>query len=99
VRRVWDGIHHLESSMRNPWKLTSLALASLLAVSIGNNFVPSAAADAQPKMRDALESLRSAKVALEAANHDKGGHRARALELTKSAIDQVQAGLRFDNRH
>ncbi|MBC7974865.1 MAG: hypothetical protein H7138_07740 [Myxococcales bacterium] len=85
--------------MRNPWKLTSFALASLLAVSIGNNFVPSASADAQPKMREALDSLRSAKNALEAATHDKGGHRAKALELTKSAIDQVQAGVKFDNRH
>ncbi len=85
--------------MRNPWKLTSLALASLLAISIGNNFVPSASAEVQPRMREALDSLRSAKVALEAATHDKGGHRAKALELTRAAIDQVQAGLKFDNRH
>ncbi len=85
--------------MRNPWKLTSFALASLLAVSIGNNFIPSAGAEPQPKMREALESLRSAKVALEVADHDKGGHRVKALELTNSAIEQVQAGLKFDNRH
>jgi len=85
--------------MRNPWKLTSLALVSLLAVSIGNNFVTSASAEPQPKMREALDSLRAAKGALEAANHDKGGHRAKALELTSAAIDQVQAGLKFDNRH
>ena len=85
--------------MRNPWKLTSFALASMLAVSIGNSFVPSAAADVQPKMREALESLRSAKGALEAADRDKGGHRAKALELTNAAIGQVEAGMKFDNHH
>lgn len=85
--------------MRNPWKLTSFALASLLAVSLGNNFVSSASAEGQPKMREALESLRAAKVALESADRDKGGHRAKALELTRAAIGQVEAGIQYDNRH
>lgn len=85
--------------MRNPWKVSSFALASLLAVSLGTNFVSSASAEVQPKMRDALESLRSAKAALEEATHDKGGHRAKALELTKAAIGQVEAGMQFDSRH
>jgi hypothetical protein len=85
--------------MRNPWKLTSFALATLLAVSVGNNLVPSASAEVQPKMRDALESLRSAKAALEEATRDKGGHRSKALQLTRAAIDEVQAGMQFDNHH
>jgi hypothetical protein len=85
--------------MRNPWKLTSFAFATLLAVSLGQRLIPSAEAEVQPKMRRALDSLRSAKTALEAATPDKGGHRAKALELTRAAIDEVQAGLRFDNRH
>jgi hypothetical protein len=50
-------------------------------------------------MRAALDSLRDAQRALQAADHDKGGHRAKALQLTKAAIDEVQAGIRFDNRH
>lgn len=85
--------------MRNPWKVTSFALASLFAVSLGTNLVTPASAEVQPKMRDALESLRSAKASLEEAARDKGGHRAKALELTKAAIQQVEAGMQFDNRH
>ena len=81
--------------MRNPWKLTSFALAGVLAAHLAS----SAVADPQPYMRDALASLQSAKGALEQATHDKGGHRAKALELTRAAIDQVQAGIRFDNHH
>jgi hypothetical protein len=82
--------------MRNPWKLTSFALATALAAA---TLVPDVIADPQPKMRVALDSLRDAQRALEQASHDKGGHRAKALQLTKQAIDEVQAGIRFDNRH
>jgi hypothetical protein len=81
--------------MRNPWKLTSFALAAVLAASVA---VPAVVADPQPKMRTALDSLRTAERALEQATHDKGGHRAKALQLTKQAIDEVQAGIRFDNK-
>lgn len=81
--------------MRNPWKLTSLALAGALAAS---TLVPDVTADPQPRMRAALDSLREAQRSLQAADHDKGGHRAKALNLTKAAIDEVQAGMRFDNR-
>ena len=82
--------------MRNPWKLTSFALATALAAAA---VVPSVMADPQPKMRDALDSLRAAERALEQASQDKGGHRAKAIQLTKQAIDEVQAGIKFDNRH
>ena len=81
--------------MRNPWKLTSFALASALAVSL----VPAVGADPQPKMRDALDHLQNAERALQNADHDKGGHRAKALELTQAAIGQVKAGIKFDNRN
>jgi hypothetical protein len=50
-------------------------------------------------MQQALEELRAAAGSLEAADRDKGGHRAKALELTRAAIGQVEAGIRFDNRH
>jgi hypothetical protein len=81
--------------MTNPWKLTSFALAAMLAVTA----VRSASADVQPKMRDALASLQSAATSLENAARDKGGHRAKALELTKAAIAEVEAGIKFDNKH
>ena len=85
--------------MRNPWKLTSLALIGLLAVGVGRGAFTSASAGPQPKMREALEQLRAAATSLEAADRDKGGHRAKALELTRAAIGQVEAGIHYDNRH
>jgi hypothetical protein len=85
--------------MRNPWKLTSFALIALIAAALGRGAVTTASAEAQPKMREALEELRSAAASLEAAAHDKGGHRNKALELTRAAIGQVEAGIKFDNRH
>ena len=85
--------------MRNPWKLTSFALIALIAAGIGRGAVMSASAEPQPKMREALDELRAAAASLDAAAHDKGGHRAKALELTRAAIGQVEAGIKFDNRH
>ena len=81
--------------MRNPWKLTSFALAGALALSN----VASVGADPQPKMHDALDHLQIAQRALEQATADKGGHRAKAIELTAAAIAQVKEGIKFDNRH
>ena len=33
------------------------------------------------------------------ATHDKGGHRVKALEHVRAAINQVEAGIRFDRRN
>ena len=70
----------------------SLALLLCLAA-------PAAFAEPQPKMREALELLRQAKAALQAAAHDKGGHRVKALEKVDEAIAQVEKGIAFDNKH
>lgn len=56
-------------------------------------------ADHQPKMHEALGQLKSALDTLEKASADKGGHRVKAIELTKAAIDEVKAGIEFDNKH
>ena len=85
--------------MRNPWKVTSLALIAMLAVAVGRGAIVPASAENQPRMQQALGELRAAAASLEAATHDKGGHRAKALELTRAAIGQVEAGIKFDNRH
>jgi hypothetical protein len=47
----------------------------------------------QPHMTAALAALESAKNNLERATADKGGHRARALDLVKSAIDETKKGI------
>ena len=64
-----------------------------------------AQAEHQPQMQDALrllrearahpafESLHQAKVHLEKAEHDKGGHRVKALELVEEAIVAHRDGL------
>jgi hypothetical protein len=55
--------------------------------------------EAQPDMAAALQHLSEAKQNLESASHDKGGHRAKALQLVNQAIAETQAGIQYDNRH
>lgn len=85
--------------MRNPWKVTSFALATVLAVVVGNSAINSAGAEPQPKMRSALGHLETALGDLKAATADKGGHRVKAIKLVEDAIGQVKDGIKFDNKN
>jgi hypothetical protein len=67
---------------------TTLVLATL----IGTIGLQSARAD-QPNMRAALGHLREAKAALQRAEHNKGGHRGKAIEVIDRAIAEVEAGI------
>jgi hypothetical protein len=60
--------------------------------------VPAAApaAEPHPEIRDAIESLRNARMHLQHAAHDFGGHRAEALRATDEAIHQLQLCLKYD---
>jgi hypothetical protein len=49
----------------------------------------------EPHMAAALMHLRQAEEELERAAPNKGGHRERAMELTKQAQSQVEEGIRF----
>ncbi len=51
-----------------------------------------------PEMKRALHALERAKGDLEHAAHDFGGHRAKALQLTEQAIQEVNAGLAYDKK-
>lgn len=53
----------------------------------------------QPHMQSALQSLNAARAQLQQATHDKGGHRARALQLVEQAAAEVQAGIVYDRQH
>jgi Spy/CpxP family protein refolding chaperone len=53
----------------------------------------------QPRMNAALDHLNAAERELVAADNDKGGHRQRALELTRRAQEQVRKGMRYDRRN
>jgi hypothetical protein len=49
-------------------------------------------------MEAALSALRSAAAELQQAEHDKAGHRERALTLVDQAMRQVEAGIAAANR-
>jgi outer membrane lipoprotein-sorting protein len=80
----------------NPWKLSTLVLGSALALSFASGPADSAP---QPQMKKALANLQTAKDHLQKATADKGGHRVKALSLVNQAIDEVKAGVAFDNTH
>jgi hypothetical protein len=83
----------------NLWKASTLVLAGALAFVVTAGGVRSADAENQPHMRAALESLERSKVSLEKADADKGGHRAKAIEATKLAIEETKKGIEFDNKN
>ncbi len=60
---------------------------------------PLAADNGQPKMQAALGALQQAKVRLEAATPNKGGHREQALGLIQQAIEAVGAGMQYAAAH
>ena len=64
----------------------------ILAVA-GGAFAAGLAYAAQPHMEAALNALLTAQTELKIAEHDKGGHRAKALDLVNRAIAQVQLGI------
>ena len=74
---------------------SALALIVVLATA----FAAGRASADQPRMHAALEHLRAAKVELEAATDDKGGHRRKAIAFTNDAIAQVERGIAYDRRH
>ena len=62
------------------------------AVALGVEGLFAASPD-QPHMERAKDALESAKNNLERATADKGGHRARALDLVRDAINEVKKGI------
>jgi len=53
----------------------------------------------QPHMRAALDALNETCSHFNQASDDKGGHRTKALDHTRQAIDETEAGIQFDNRN
>ena len=65
-----------------------LVVALLIGSAIGGW-----AAIHQPHMMAALEALQKARTELEVAEHNKGGHRDKALQLVHKAIEQTKKGI------
>lgn len=80
---------------------TALALpVFLLAIGLGGGYLLGEAnAERQPRMRAALRALKLAERELEGATADKGGHRVKAIELTRQAMAEVEAGIAYDDAH
>ena len=72
---------------------------ALLTVALISGFVAGRASADQPHMQAALDHLRAAKVELEAAEPDKGGHRVAALKAVNNAITQVERGIGYAREH
>jgi len=53
----------------------------------------------QPHMKAAFNDLKQARNFLNKATPDKGGHRAKAIELTVNAMTAVQQGIEWDRTH
>ena len=53
----------------------------------------------QPHMKAALDDLKQARSFLNKATPDKGGHRAKAIDLTVNAMTAVKQGIEWDRTH
>lgn len=51
-----------------------------------------------PALRQAIRSLERAKMDLQHANHDFGGHRDEAIEAVNNAIKQLRQALQYDKK-
>jgi hypothetical protein len=63
------------------------------------SFLPAATPVDQPHMMNARAFLQNALGNLNRASADKGGYREQAINLTRQAIDEVNAGIEYDRRH
>ena len=79
-------------------KRLAAVLLVLAAVLFGGFLASHVRAD-QPRMQAALQHLHAAKVELEVAAPDKGGHRAVAIRLVNEAIVEVERGIEYDRTH
>jgi hypothetical protein len=84
-------------------KLTRRGFAAAAATgmaAIGLLGASARSADAyQGNMEHALAALNQALGSLRESTANKGGHRARAMDLVRQAIDETQAGIAFADEH
>jgi hypothetical protein len=76
------------------------AVAATGAAAVGLLGVTAKSAQAyQGNMERALSSLSEALSSLRESTANKGGHRARAMDLVRQAMDETQAGIAFADEH
>jgi hypothetical protein len=82
-------------------KLTRRGFAAAAATGVAAiGLLGASSADAyQGNMEHALSALYQALASLRESTANKGGHRARAMDLVRQAIDETQAGVEFADEH
>jgi hypothetical protein len=99
----------------NVWKMSTIVLATALAVLVGRDAFDKADAaengtgrpatvgydwaQEQPHMDQALKDLRGARRSLELASEHKGGWRVLALKHTDEAITETIRGMEYAKNH
>ncbi len=73
---------------------TLTAVLCICAFGYASSLVPD-----QPHMKEARAHLQRARGELQRAEHNKGGHRTKAVEYVNAAIAAVDRGIQFDRRH
>lgn len=79
--------------------IVALGTATVAVAAGATALTTSQAAAAQPHMDVALDTLHTALHQLESATPDKGGYRIKAIAAVKSAIGDVEAGIRWAKHH
>jgi cytochrome bd-type quinol oxidase subunit 1 len=77
--------------------MKKMVIVLIVGIMIGSA-AGSWAAIHQPHMMAALEALNHARAELEAGEHNKGGHRVKALEFVEKAIEQTKKGIEVGER-
>lgn len=75
------------------------SLAILFAVSLSAVAFAMTSSPDQPRMHAAKADLENALKSLGKATDDKGGHKAKAIDLTSQAITAVNDGIEYDRTH
>jgi len=78
---------------------TTAALVLSTAVALTAGTVAGYSYASQPRMQAAIDHLEAAERELANADNDKGGHRNKALSLTRQALAEARRGVRFDRRN
>ncbi|HEX4505253.1 MAG TPA: hypothetical protein VH722_05940 [Alphaproteobacteria bacterium] len=87
------------SQMKSRRELGLLATGGAIAAALVVSAKSAKAQPGQPHMAHAREALSSALESLRSAADDKGGHKTKAMRLIEGAIAEVDAGIRFAERH
>lgn len=73
-------------------------IGGLMALSLSNDSATAQSCVGNRNMCDALTSLQQARAALQRADSNKGGYRAKAIQSVDRAIYQVREGIRYSKR-